>query len=134
MSWSIGNHGFAMTLSPQTPGLIERELAPWMQGWLGKHGPASGRRAALAVHRAAEDSAGQSDDPGLPEDALHVSRQVLAECGNMSSPTVLFILERLAAEDAGALRGCWASDPAGRGSGLAGALIAGRVRKHSVPR
>jgi predicted naringenin-chalcone synthase len=29
-----------------------------------------------------------------------LSRQVLAECGNMSSPTVLFVLDRLSAEGA----------------------------------
>src|SRR5205085_2656779 len=31
----------------------------------------------------------------LPTGALAISRDVLAECGNMSSPTVLFILDRL---------------------------------------
>ena len=33
----------------------------------------------------------------LPDGAGDLSRAVLAECGNMSSPTVLFILERLRA-------------------------------------
>jgi predicted naringenin-chalcone synthase len=37
---------------------------------------------------------------GLDRQALAVSREVLAECGNMSSPTVLFILERLMAQRA----------------------------------
>jgi predicted naringenin-chalcone synthase len=32
---------------------------------------------------------------GLARGALEASREVLAEYGNMSSPTVLFILERL---------------------------------------
>ncbi len=32
---------------------------------------------------------------GLPREATAVSGQVLAECGNMSSPTVLFVLDRL---------------------------------------
>ena len=32
---------------------------------------------------------------GLDERATTDSRAVLAECGNMSSPTVLFVLERL---------------------------------------
>ena len=31
----------------------------------------------------------------LPEETLTDSRQILAEYGNMSSPTVLFILDRL---------------------------------------
>jgi predicted naringenin-chalcone synthase len=32
---------------------------------------------------------------GLPRAALAASWEVLAECGNMSSPTVLFFLKRL---------------------------------------
>ena len=37
---------------------------------------------------------------GLPADALAASRGVLAEHGNMSSGTILFILERLLREQA----------------------------------
>ncbi|MBX9669490.1 MAG: hypothetical protein K2X93_17845 [Candidatus Obscuribacterales bacterium] len=33
----------------------------------------------------------------LSPQALSASRQILSECGNMSSPTVLFILQRLLA-------------------------------------
>jgi predicted naringenin-chalcone synthase len=32
---------------------------------------------------------------GLPRDQLAVSEEVLAEYGNMSSPTILFIVDRL---------------------------------------
>jgi alpha-pyrone synthase len=31
----------------------------------------------------------------LPSEALSASRAVLADCGNMSSATVLFVIERL---------------------------------------
>lgn len=41
---------------------------------------------------------------GLPRDTLAVSRQILADYGNMSSPTILFILERL--QHLGAARPC----------------------------
>jgi predicted naringenin-chalcone synthase len=37
---------------------------------------------------------------GLPADALATSRAVLAEHGNMSSATILFILERLLRSEA----------------------------------
>ena len=36
MSWSIGDHGFAMTLSAQLPKLIAAELRPWLQSWSGR--------------------------------------------------------------------------------------------------
>ncbi|HMC63408.1 MAG TPA: hypothetical protein VKI65_00560, partial [Gemmataceae bacterium] len=50
---------------------------------------------------------------GLRHEATAASREVLAECGNMSSATLLFILERL--------RGCHAPRPCvalGFGPGL----------------
>jgi predicted naringenin-chalcone synthase len=37
---------------------------------------------------------------GLHPEALALSREVFTECGNMSSPTVLFVLDRLRAADA----------------------------------
>ena len=37
---------------------------------------------------------------GLPDEATEVSHQVLGECGNMSSPTVLFIINRLREQNA----------------------------------
>ena len=37
---------------------------------------------------------------GLPKDVHEASRQILAEHGNMSSPTILFILERLRRQNA----------------------------------
>jgi predicted naringenin-chalcone synthase len=96
MSWRIGDHGFQMTLSPQVPGLIERNLRPWLAAWLVEQGLQLEAVAHWAVHpggprilRATQDAL------GLPPDALAVSSQVLRECGNMSSPTILFILDDL---------------------------------------
>jgi predicted naringenin-chalcone synthase len=37
---------------------------------------------------------------GLSPEITAVSREVLGECGNMSSPTVLFLLDRLRRRDA----------------------------------
>jgi predicted naringenin-chalcone synthase len=96
MTWTIGNHGFDMTLSAKVPGLIADHLRPWFEAWLRKHDMTVRDVASWAVH------------PGGPrivtavESALRLdrsqtwaSREVLSEFGNMSSPTVLFILERL---------------------------------------
>src|SRR5262249_751861 len=35
MTWSIGNHGFDMTLSAKIPNLIAAHLRPWLEQWLG---------------------------------------------------------------------------------------------------
>ncbi|MEX0745035.1 MAG: type III polyketide synthase [Phycisphaeraceae bacterium] len=96
MTWTITAHGFRMTLSPRVPALIERSLRPWLEPWLAGHGLAIDAVRQWAVHPGGPrvlDAVGRS--LGLADAALATSRGVLAECGNMSSPTVLFIAERL---------------------------------------
>lgn len=96
MAWTIGDTGFEMTLSSEVPKVVEREvgaaLAPLWQG----AGLSPSDMAAWAVHpggRAILDSFAAALD--LPEDALGASREVLDRYGNMSSATVLFVLDRL---------------------------------------
>lgn len=96
MAWTIGDHGFEMTLSPRVPDLL-RESLP---GWVGAVLDAAGLRLA--------DVGGWAIHPGgprlvrtvlealrLPEELGEPSLHVLRNHGNMSSPTVLFILEEL---------------------------------------
>ncbi|MEX2118637.1 MAG: type III polyketide synthase [Pirellulales bacterium] len=96
MTWTIGDHGFEMALSPRVPDLIKQHLAGWLADWLaGQHLALDdigswavhpgGPRILLAVQQAL----------GLDAGHLTTSREVLSEFGNMSSPTVLFILDRL---------------------------------------
>jgi predicted naringenin-chalcone synthase len=96
MSWRIGNHGFEMALSARVPGVIERELRPWLDRWLGEQGVSVDRIATWAVHpggpRILESVAAAT---GIGQADYAISQEVLGEFGNMSSPTILFILERL---------------------------------------
>jgi predicted naringenin-chalcone synthase len=100
MGWLIEDHGFQMWLSPRVPALVERSVGGLVDDLLGPHGLGSGDVAHWAVH------------PGGPEildrvqrrlrlgDAqLARSREVLADGGNRSSATVLFILEQLLDSD-----------------------------------
>lgn len=96
MRWTVGNHGFEMTLSRRVPGLIARHLRPWLQSWLGDNGLSLDSIGSWAIHpggprivEAVEESL------ALPHGALAASRAVFAEYGNMSSPTVLFVLDQL---------------------------------------
>jgi predicted naringenin-chalcone synthase len=96
MSWVIGDHGFEMTLSPRVPLLIQTHLRPWLSAWLAGHGLAIGDVGVWAVHPGGPRVVDAVDAAlDLPHDATQASREVLAECGNMSSPTLLFILDRL---------------------------------------
>jgi predicted naringenin-chalcone synthase len=105
MTWVIGDHGFAMTLSKSVPRLIAMHVRPWLTNWLQSQNLTPDAIASWAIHpggpRILEAAA---EGIGLPMEALAASRGVLVDCGNMSSPTLLFILDRL--RRAGAPRPC----------------------------
>lgn len=105
MTWTVGDYGFEMTLSKQVPALIATYLRPWLERWLGKHGVGFEQVGSWAVHPGGPriiDAVEKSLHLG--PDATQAARMVLAEHGNMSSPTLLFILDRLRSQ--GALRPC----------------------------
>lgn len=101
MGWSIGDHGFEMFLSPRVPELIEKHLRPWLTAWLDRHGLGLEQIRSWAIHPGGPRILSSVETAlSLDPAATEVSRQVLAEYGNMSSPTVLFILDRLRRADA----------------------------------
>lgn len=105
MSWIVGDHGFEMTLSKQVPKRIAADLRPWMGEWLGRHGLTVETVGSWAVHPGGPKIIDAVETAlGLPAGATDVSRQVFAEYGNMSSPTVLFIVNEL--RKRGAARPC----------------------------
>jgi predicted naringenin-chalcone synthase len=115
MTWTVGDHNFEMTLSKRVPGLIGEGLRPWLERWLAGCGTALGEVASWAIHPGGPRILSAVEEAlGLGREGAAASRAVFAEYGNMSSPTVLFILERLRSE--GAPRPCVAL---GFGPGLA---------------
>jgi predicted naringenin-chalcone synthase len=101
MGWTIGDRGFEMTLTKKIPRLITEHLRPWMENWLAENGLTVETVGSWAIHpggpkilTAVEESL------MLPASQLEPSRSILAAYGNMSSPTVLFILDRLRNADA----------------------------------
>jgi len=96
MTWRIGDHGFEMTLSPEVPTLIRESLRDWLEDWLFERRLDLDDVRGWIVHPGGPHILSAcSDALELPTDALAASYAVLAEHGNMSSPTVLFILDRL---------------------------------------
>lgn len=100
MTWRIGDNGYQMTLSPKVPGLIEQNLAAFLSEWLGQHGLTIDAIGGWAVHPGGTRilSAVQSS-LNLTDEQLADSRAVLSDHGNMSSATMLFVLQRFAAAD-----------------------------------
>jgi predicted naringenin-chalcone synthase len=96
MSWRIGDHGFEMTLSPRVPELICQHLKPWLEDWLAGHDLNPATIGSWAVHPGGPRIlSAVCEAVGLDPAVLDTSQQVLADHGNMSSPTILFILDRL---------------------------------------
>ena len=105
MTWRIGDNGFVMTLSPRIPELIQRFLPGWIDDWLANFNLSRGQIASWAIHPGGPRILSAAQKAlGLPETSTRVSRQVLSDYGNMSSATMIFILERLISE--GAHRPC----------------------------
>jgi predicted naringenin-chalcone synthase len=100
MTWTIGDHGFEMTLSRQVPAIIAQDLKAWLEHWLGSRGLTLSEVKSWAVHPGGPKILdGVEAALDLSADRLAASRVVLAEYGNMSSPTILFILDRLRREN-----------------------------------
>ncbi|MEO8497695.1 MAG: type III polyketide synthase [Planctomycetota bacterium] len=95
ITWHIGNAGFDMSLSNRVPGLIGQQLRPWLAAWLDSQGHSIESIKSWAVHPGGPRILDAVDEAiGFDAETLSTSRAVLSELGNMSSPTVLFILER----------------------------------------
>ena len=101
MTWRIGDHGFEMTLSPEVPALIERHLAAWLEGWLAGNGLTLAKVGSWAVHPGGPKILDAVRNTlGLKKEAMAEAREVLSRFGNVSSPTILLLIDRLIRRDA----------------------------------
>ncbi|MHB8606185.1 MAG: type III polyketide synthase [Thermoplasmatota archaeon] len=100
MGWDVEDRSLEVVISPEIPAIVEREMRGIVEPFLARAN--RGRRPDhWLLHpggvRVLEAYAGSL---GLSDADLARSRGVLADHGNMSSPTVLFALERALAERA----------------------------------
>jgi alpha-pyrone synthase len=94
ITWRIRDVGFDMLLSGKVPGEIGKALAVSGTEVLGHHKPED--IALWGVHPGGKSVLDAVERGlGLAPDALAASRQTLECFGNMSSATVIFVLERL---------------------------------------
>jgi predicted naringenin-chalcone synthase len=96
ITWEISDNGFVMGLSGGISSLIEKNLPQLLNKWVGKYSLKLDDINAWVVHPGGPRIIDAVQNClALPEASLQESREILAEYGNMSSPTVLFILKRL---------------------------------------
>ncbi len=101
MGWRIRDHGFEMNLSARVPEIIKQHLRPWLGEWLGSRGLSLDDIRSWAFHPGGPRILTAAGDAlGLRREQWAASEAILAEYGNMSSPTILFILDRLSREAA----------------------------------
>ncbi len=94
MAWDIGDHGFNMVLSAYVPELIGSNIREMLGGILDKCGLALADIDEWAVHPGGRAILEQIEEQlALPANALDMARSVLRDYGNMSSPTVMFVLK-----------------------------------------
>lgn len=96
MTWTIGDTGFRMGLSPRVPDVIAEHLPGYTQGLLANHGLQHASVDAWAIHPGGRRIVERAKDVlALSDDDVATSLGILRDYGNMSSPTILFVLQRL---------------------------------------
>ncbi len=94
MAWNIGDNGFQMALTAYVPALIEEGIPALAHSMAEEL--ADSRVGHWAIHPGGKrivEACGSA--LGLSEHDLRHSYGVLNDFGNMSSPTVLFVLDRI---------------------------------------
>jgi predicted naringenin-chalcone synthase len=95
MTWTVTDTGFQMALAPDVPDTLRRGVEPFVEALLGRNGVRRPEVAFWAVHPGGRRIVEVVRERlGLSEAAVAHSFGVLAEHGNMSSPTILFVLAR----------------------------------------
>jgi len=99
ITWTIGDTGFAMELSGEVPGRLAEALGNPEVAQAVTGGLPLEAIEAWAVHPGGKSIVDAVERGlGLSPDKVAASRGVLQDYGNMSSATVLFVLERLMAD------------------------------------
>ena len=95
MGWDVTNNGFRVLLSADIAGLAESEIRPNMEYFLGKHALTIADIDRWLVHPGGPKVI-EALERGLslPDEALRLSWECLAEVGNISSASVLLILDK----------------------------------------
>lgn len=96
MGWKIGNNGFEMMLSSELPKIILNSAAPSARKILERNGINISQIKHWALHpggRAILDSLQNGLE--LSDDQLKASREVLRNFGNLSSVSILFVLNNI---------------------------------------
>lgn len=96
MAWNISDFGFEMKLSAEVPAIIQKGIAVLTEKLLGKLNLPSGAIDYYAIHPGGKRILQVIEQElGISPEQNHAAYDVLKNHGNMSSPTVLFVIKQL---------------------------------------
>lgn len=96
MGWDVEDPGLAVVFDRAIPPFIEANLAPAVDEMLAGLGLSRADIGRFCCHPGGVKVIDAIESAlGLPQGELNIEREVLRDHGNMSAPTVLFVLERL---------------------------------------
>ena len=94
MGWSVSEKGFQIVLSPRVPDVIREHLGQDVDAFLSEHGLKRGDVGSWILHTGGPKILEATRDAlGLPDHALDASWECLRKVGNLSSASVLVVLE-----------------------------------------
>jgi predicted naringenin-chalcone synthase len=95
MNWGLGHEGFLMRLSPQVPDILRTSVADFVDSMLVQAKVSPEEITDWAIHPGGRRIVEAVRDALALDDAdVAHSLAVLREYGNMSSPTILFVIDR----------------------------------------
>jgi alkylresorcinol/alkylpyrone synthase len=95
MGWDFVDSGMALVLSPKLPAIVRREIAPLVVEFLAAHGLTRHELRHFVTHPGGAkviDAYRQALELGTAD--LELTEEVLRTCGNISSASVLVVLEK----------------------------------------
>ncbi len=99
MAWQLSSHGFLMTLTGYVPGLLKEDFDALTKDALHHAGVQTNDITHWCVHPGGRKILEAiSSSLNLASDALQHSYDVLRDYGNMSSATILFVLQKILQE------------------------------------
>ncbi len=99
MGWDVADEGFSAVFSRDIPQLVETRLRAVADDFLARHHLTVAEIDRFLCHPGGAKVVDALEHAfGLPDGALAGAREVLRDYGNMSAPTVMFVLERTLAE------------------------------------
>ncbi|MGN6212557.1 type III polyketide synthase [Parafilimonas sp.] len=96
MAWELSHRGFIITLSSYVPDLIEQDIALLVEEAVQHYGLSIKDITHWCTHPGGKKILNAIQKQlGLEKGDLRFSRDILSRFGNMSSPTVLFVLKEI---------------------------------------